>query len=1063
MFDLTWLQKYFSWRKEMLVKGRSYYKKGSVNEVGMHRDGNGTVVNSKVNGTRYYSTTIAFDKNGFYRESYCNCPYNQGSDGEICKHIAALYLYLKNNNTPDAVKTIAGKDFLNDFFENLEAPINKKNVNLSYQIDYNQGWMGSSWSFSFKIGLDRLYVVKNTREFTECLINGGKIDFGKRFSFNSRIHSFNDNDRNVIEFLLQLYSAENAFKGDYYSGSGGIFNGKNIRLNEDLFIKLCSYMKNRKISLKINETVHEDVNIEYDNEPYRILIKNDRDKIIAAINYNNDYKFLGSQDRIIFSDNKIYVLNNDKKTYEFLNIFRKRKVDSMEFAGEEKRKFLSIIPQILSEGNIKVSEEISKNYIKAEMQCNLYLDKYRKGICITSQFKYDDYIINPFNNNIVSPFIVRNYTSENQVVRLIEDAEFKIRSDKIYLDDYDKIYLFFRDILPALRSLSSIYYTDDVKGMYLGRIKSYRSYVNNGFGGDLIDINVEMEGIDKKEVQEILRAIKEKKNYHKLKNGKIVSLEGVETEKFYNLLDNIEIDEMEDNVIKLSKYRAIGVFENIREKDDFGIDNTEEIFELIDKIKNPSIQNIDIPDKFKNILRDYQMTGYKWLYTLAQSGFAGILADDMGLGKTIQAIALMYNTMGSSTSIVVVPSSLVYNWENEIKKFAPEMKVLVVSGNKTLRADMINEISGSDVVITSYPLMRRDIDLYEGITFEYCILDEAQHIKNAESINAHSVKRINAKHRFALTGTPMENSLIELWSIFDFLMPGYLFSKSRFSDKFEKQILKNEDNSALIELKRMISPFILRRKKKDVLKELPDKIETKLVCELQEEQKKLYMAYISRAREEIEQKIENEGFDKSRIQILSMITRLRQICCHPAVFVEGYKDGSGKMDLLEELLDELIEGEHRILLFSQFTSLLEIIKSRLDEKNIKYLYLDGTIPSYKRMNLVDNFNEGEGSVFLISLKAGGTGLNLTSADCVIHFDPWWNPAVEDQASDRAHRIGQENVVEVFKLITKDTIEEKIFELQNKKRELINSVIQEGETFINKLTQDEIMDLFRIES
>lgn len=546
-----------------------------------------------------------------------------------------------------------------------------------------------------------------------------------------------------------------------------------------------------------------------------------------------------------------------------------------------------------------------------------------------------------------------------------------------------------------------------------------------------------------------------------MKSGKFVSLEGEDLGKFTELLSYVENAEIKDNVIELSKYRALSVFENIRDMDTIGIDNSEEILKLLDKIKNPALEQILVPAGYEEILRDYQITGFKWLQTLMDTGFGGILADDMGLGKTLQAIMLLQNNLGKGCAIVVAPSSLVYNWENEIHKFAPQIKTLVICGNKAIRQDMINDIALNDVVITSYPLIRRDIEYYEDIKFQFCILDEAQHIKNPESLNAASVKKINATHRFALTGTPMENSLIELWSIFDFLMPGYLMSKSSFSEKFEKNISRGVNSEALVQLRKIIAPFILRRKKKDVLSELPDKIETKLICELTEGQRKLYNAYIIRAREEINKKVKEDGFDKNRIQILSMITRLRQICCHPSVFVENYEGGSGKLEMLEELLDELIDGEHRILLFSQFTSLLEIIRNRLDEKNIKYMYLDGSVPIYKRMSLVDNFNEGEASIFLISLKAGGTGINLTSADVVIHFDPWWNPAVEDQASDRAHRIGQENVVEVFKLITKNTIEEKIFELQNKKKDLINSVITQGENFINKLSDEDIMDLFII--
>jgi SNF2 family DNA or RNA helicase len=385
-----------------------------------------------------------------------------------------------------------------------------------------------------------------------------------------------------------------------------------------------------------------------------------------------------------------------------------------------------------------------------------------------------------------------------------------------------------------------------------------------------------------------------------------------------------------------------------------------------------------------------------------------------------------------------------------------------MSGSKNQREELMEEVEKSDIVITSYPLIRRDIELYENINFKYCILDEAQQIKNAASINANSVKKIKAEGYFALTGTPMENSLTELWSIFDFIMPGYLLSHSKFSKLYETPIVKNGDKTALDELNRHIKPFILRRLKKDVLKELPPKIEHKLVVEMTEEQKKLYAAYSSSAKNEISREIRNNGFNKSKIKIFSILTRLRQICCDPSVFVEGFSGESGKMLALYDILSESMDQGHKVLIFSQFTSVLKNIAKMLDKDEIKYLYLDGNTKSEDRMALTKKFNGGSINIFLISLKAGGTGLNLTGADTVIHFDPWWNPAVEEQATDRAHRIGQKKNVEVIKLLSKGTIEEKIFNLQEKKKEIINNVINQDmneDNVMTKMTQEDLENLF----
>ena len=380
-------------------------------------------------------------------------------------------------------------------------------------------------------------------------------------------------------------------------------------------------------------------------------------------------------------------------------------------------------------------------------------------------------------------------------------------------------------------------------------------------------------------------------------------------------------------------------------------------------------------------------------------------------------------------------------------------------GTPIERKEIIEQYKDIDVLITSYPLIRRDVSTYETIDFHTVFIDEAQFIKNDSSLNAKSVKRLQAKHKYALTGTPIENSLSELWSIFDFIMPGFLGSHFKFVEQYEKPIL-NEDKEALEDLHLHISPFILRRMKKDVLTELPDKYESKMLTELSEDQKKLYMSYLDNIRNEIHTELSEGGLDKSRMKILAALTRLRQICCHPSTFLDNYQGGSGKLDLLMELVSEAIAGDHRILIFSQFTSMLRIIEEDLKEMNIEYFYLEGSTPTQERNESVKRFNNGEGKVFLISLKAGGTGLNLVGADTVIHYDPWWNPAVEDQATDRVYRIGQQNKVHVLKLITKGTIEEKIFKLQRKKKDLSDSIISSKEVFINKLSREELEELFK---
>ena len=414
------------------------------------------------------------------------------------------------------------------------------------------------------------------------------------------------------------------------------------------------------------------------------------------------------------------------------------------------------------------------------------------------------------------------------------------------------------------------------------------------------------------------------------------------------------------------------------------------------------------------------------------------------------------------TSLVVSPSSLTLNWQNEAAKFTNELKTAVIRGTLSERKRLINEIDNYDLVITSYDLLKRDIELYKekNYMFKYVIADEAQYLKNSNTKNAKAIKQIKAETRYALTGTPIENSLAELWSIFDFIMPGYLFTYRKFKNMYETPIVKEQDENAMKKLKMLIEPFVLRRNKKEVLTELPEKTVTVLNNEMNEEQRNLYLTYLAQAKQEIADKIEISGFENSQMQILAALTRLRQICCHPSLFIDNYNGGSSKLDQCIEIIEEAINGGHKILLFSGYTSMFEIIEKELKKRNINYFKLTGATKVDERMRMVDEFNENpEIKLFLISLKAGGTGLNLTGADMVIHYDPWWNISTENQATDRAYRIGQKNNVQVYKLITKNSIEEKIYELQEKKAKLADNLLDTKTTFINKFSREEIMRLF----
>ncbi len=474
--------------------------------------------------------------------------------------------------------------------------------------------------------------------------------------------------------------------------------------------------------------------------------------------------------------------------------------------------------------------------------------------------------------------------------------------------------------------------------------------------------------------------------------------------------------------------------------------------------------DFEVPTFLKKTLRGYQKVGYRWLRTMAAYGFGGILADDMGLGKTLQVITLLaaQQNRGYKQNLVVAPTSLVLNWQKEIEKFTPHLKVLVLNGTIEERKEKLKHIEGYDILITSYDLLKRDIELYESLHFKYCIADEAHYIKNPNTQNAKALKCVRSEVRFALTGTPIENTLAELWSIFDFIMPGYLFSYQQFKGSFETPILKFESERATNQLRTMVAPFILRRLKKDVLKELPEKTETILYNEMTPEQEKIYKANLALLQQEFQKEMKLNGISRSHIKILAMLTRLRQLCCHPGLYLDEYEGGSSKLDQCIELIEDSIESGHKILLFSQFTTMLDKIAYELQVRGISYYMLTGATKAERRIEMVELFNKDATPIFLISLKAGGTGLNLTGADIVIHYDPWWNVSSENQATDRAHRIGQKNNVQVFKLITQNTIEEKIKKLQDKKIGLSDQVLTGEQTFISHMSEEEIKDLFKLD-
>ena len=645
---------------------------------------------------------------------------------------------------------------------------------------------------------------------------------------------------------------------------------------------------------------------------------------------------------------------------------------------------------------------------------------------------------------------------------MVEQYQFKKGTSNAYaLEDEELIYSFLQDGIDELKKIGSVYASESFKAIKIQEPKSFS--VGIRLKNDWLSLNFDDLEFSAAEYKKILASYRQNKKYFRLKDGSFINLKNDYVEKLASFMDDLSIDErqLDETEILIPKYRALYLDQLMKVSPTLSIKRDTSFDALVEEFHHVEDAEFCIPPSLAKTLRHYQETGYRWLKTLSKYQMGGILADDMGLGKTLQVISVLVSEQekGTKPALIVAPSSLVYNWEREIHKFAPTLKTIIVQGTPKVREQLIEQGANVDVVITSYDLIRRDISHYENQRFRYCILDEAHYIKNHSTLSSKAVKKIKAEIRFALTGTPIENSLSDLWSIFDFILPGYFGTYTQFKKKYEAPVMKNQNLNLLSRIHQQVAPFILRRLKKDVLKELPEKIETSLYCEMDKTQKDLYYAMVYEMKEEMNSEIKTQGIERSRIKILALLMRLRQICCDPALYLENYKGESAKLQLCLQLVEECIATGHKVLIFSQFTSMLDILSKALQQKEIEHLMLTGATKTSERLALTEQFNTDHTPVFLISLKAGGTGLNLTGADVVIHYDPWWNMSAQNQATDRAHRLGQEKKVQVFKLFVKDTIEEKIEQLQKRKRDLTEAIVQEGETFINQLSNEELVQLF----
>lgn len=996
----------------------------------------------------YYDVMVSIENNKKILRTACDCKNFRSI--RSCKHIAAVIL----NNYEE----MFGKMFINipkisssilEKFITSEENIIKKELTVNLIINvterksnYYYYYNSIECTVKILIGDEKLYTLGNhASAFKSVYESGeGEVYFGKSFTYNPQKYYLSSD-------------AETILKAYYNTFDDGGYN----YINTSSLKKFLNKLKNIKFVINnyevdgISEYFPIDTNLMKKNETYELDF--DLENIENLI--EKDYEY-------IFYKGKLYHLN--AKEQELIEDLKQNELDKLIISKDKLDLFNKGLLKVVRK-KLKIDSSVDDIVLPSIIKAKLYFDIRNEYIISNIVFNYDDKEIDYFNK---SNEILRDINFETSVLNDIGKYGFILEKDKLILRDIEQEVEFLEIGLEQLATKYEIFTTEKFKNIKIKKKTSVSSMF--GIGQDnILNYNFNLGDINSSELVSIFDSMKSKKKYYRLKNGDIINLEDESLQELNNLTEELELtdEEIINGKGSILKYRAI--YLDSLKKTKYSIISTDNLFDnFIKNFYEYKDSNLSLEDT--SILRDYQLTGVKWLYNLAKTGFGGILADEMGLGKTIQVIYYikqMLKDNPTSKFLIVVPTSLAYNWEHEFDSFASQIKKAICIGSKEKRKHILKDLNKINVIITTYGLLREDEEIYENLNFNTMIIDEAQNIKNNHAGITKVVKSIKAETKFALTGTPLENSILELWSIFDFIMPGYLANLTKFQSKYKIKDF-DEDSEILIKgLSKQINPFILRRKKSDVVKELPEKLINDIYIDLKDEQKKLYVAELNRVKEEMDKIIKEEGMNKARFLILQLLTKLRQICIDPSIVYDNYTDGSNKIEQLENIVSEYTKNNHKVLIFSSFKTALNIVKEKFNNAKIKTYMIDGSVPAKTRIEMVDNFNENDDiKVFLIMLKSGGTGLNLASADVVIHLDLWWNPQAENQATDRAHRIGQTNTVEVIHLITKGTIEEKILELQNKKRILSDKLI-DGEirdkNIISELTKEDIEKLLSYEN
>ena len=1061
--------------EKVVEEGREYAKDGRV--VSISKNEEQQVWYAEVVGSEVFH--IELDGTA-KEEDVCQCPYWQQHG--FCKHTVATELALRDKglnryikkqvNTQKVYQAPTHADIFSKSFERLQEAETEKTLvtsdplkaefildvveTLSFHSE--QAVIGLSLKLGSRFPGSKTYVVKNIQDFLDCYEKKSVYKMtDKQFQIGD--NSFAQRDIVLLDELLKLRASQELLDQVNVQQKGKI-NRRYLILNAEV-VKFFVAELSRSERLLFNTLEDKKQTILFKSGQLPITV---RVTPVGTTDYNlvieDPIELYLEKYQWAVGNHSIYELNQEQaERYELLlQLLKRLEKPEILFTKDNVGDLFSyILPNLDAIATIYVSDDLQSEMIRVPLRTKIFIEEIDSQLEARVDYVYDDVVFSNHEKFTTQTgkesHVIRNQVQEKRIEKLLKHFGYAKRNHAFMklLPKEQELYAFIREEVPTIRKYAEVELAPSIGQLFL-KTSDHQPKVSIQEDGSWLDIQFDISNIEEAEINDVLVSLMKQQDYHQLKNGQILFLDEQGFKETSSVLQQLRGDiKVRKGKLEVPRYRGLMVNHALSEMKD--VETTDLFTDMVQDLTNPEKFDVSLPKGLNANLRQYQVTGFKWLKMLSRYQFGGILADDMGLGKTVQTITYLLSEKeeGKLTkpALIVAPASLLYNWQIEIEKFAPSLSVSVVIGSKIERSELIANNPDVDILVTSYSTLRQDYEIYENMTFHSLILDEAQMIKNAATKTFQTIETLKAEHFFALSGTPVENKLEELWALFRILMPGFFPPLRRF-----KQL--TTENIAM-----MIQPFVLRREKKQVLDDLPEKIETDLYSNLTEDQKTVYVAHLRQMQKSLSGMSKKE-LNQNRISILAGLTRLRQICCHPKLFIEDYEGDSGKLIQALDIIQTAKANGRRILLFSQFTGMLSILEEELTKLDINTFYLRGSTPISKRKEMVDRFNRGEKDVFLISLKAGGTGLNLTGADTVILYDLWWNPAVEDQATGRAHRMGQMKKVEVWRLISEGTVEEKMNRLQLEKKELFRQVLNsEDIKELSQMTLEDIQDILDV--